>query len=500
MKIKLAASIAVLTSLVSNNPTAAELIKTDSENAIKGSYIVVFKDDNKNALVPELIVDDFSIKLENSYGIKVEKKFNELNGALVKATSSQLKELLNDPSIEYIEQDQYIFLEPSFSVKVNQSNATWGLDRIDQRSLPLNSSYNYSFDGTGTNVYIIDSGINIAHNEFGNRARNGANFSSESSSNDCNGHGTHVAGTVGGSQYGVAKNVNLVSVKVFGCNGTGSTSSIISALDWVINDASGPSVINMSLGGSVSQALNQAVSDAYNEGLPVVVAAGNDGTSACTSSPASAVEAITVGATTSADSRSSFSNYGSCVDIFAPGTSITSAAHNSNSGTRTLDGTSMAAPHVAGVVALLLDENPARTPAQISTLLNSNSTKGKLSNLLTGSPNRLLYSVNSNSEPSLDLNISSVRYEYAQCNNATRHGFIDWSAAPDATNYTLQYKSGTRWYEAPSSGTTAHYSTVAYTDRSISMRVWASNGSTDGQIRNFQIYVPRCGFDAPPPR
>lgn len=242
----------------------------------------------------------------------------------------------------------------------DQGGATWGLDRIDQRDLPLNSNYHYDYDGSGVTAFVIDTGVRNTHNEFGGRASSGYDFiDNDNDSSDCNGHGTHVAGTIGGSTYGVAKNVNIVGVRVLNCSGSGTNSGVISGINWVKNNAQGPSVANMSLGGGASQALDDAVNAAVAAGISFVVAAGNDNSNACNYSPARAANAVTVGSTTSTDSRSSFSNYGTCLDIYAPGSSITSAWYNSNSATNTISGTSMASPHVAGVAALYLAENPA---------------------------------------------------------------------------------------------------------------------------------------------
>jgi subtilisin family serine protease len=271
----------------------------------------------------------------------------------------------------------------------------WGLDRIDQRALPLNNQFSRAYTGSGVTAYIIDTGVLSTHTEFGGRVLSG--FSSVSDANgteDCNGHGTHVAGTVGGSNYGVAPGVAIVPVRVLDCSGSGSTSAVIAGIDWVIaNHVAGtPAVANMSLGGGRSSALDIAVRSAVADGVVFVVAAGNSTANACQSSPAGEPLAITVGATTSADARSSFSNYGSCVDVFAPGSSITSAWYTSTTASNTISGTSMASPHVAGVVALGLEIAPNSSVAQISEWITSTATQGVISNAGSGSPNLLVYS------------------------------------------------------------------------------------------------------------
>jgi len=278
----------------------------------------------------------------------------------------------------------------------------WGLDRIDQRALPLNNQFSRAYTGSGVTAYIIDTGVLSTHTEFGGRVLSG--FSSVSDSigtEDCNGHGTHVAGTVGGSNYGVAPGVAIVPVRVLDCSGSGSTSAVIAGIDWVVaNHVAGtPAVANMSLGGGRSSALDIAVQSAVADGVVFVVAAGNSTANACQSSPAGEPLAITVGATTSADARSSFSNYGSCVDVFAPGSSITSAWYTSTTASNTISGTSMASPHVAGVVALGLEIAPNSSVAQISEWVTSTATQGVISDAGSGSPNLLVYSRLSSAPP-----------------------------------------------------------------------------------------------------
>ena len=272
--------------------------------------------------------------------------------------------------------------------------SSWGLDRVDQRTLPLNSLISTSQNGFGVTAYIIDTGIRADHAQFGGRVAVGYDAIGDGqNTNDCNGHGTHVAGTVGGSTYGVAPEVSLVAVRVLNCSGSGSTAGVIAGINWATeNHAAGvAAVANMSLGGGYSAALNTATQNAIADGITFAVAAGNENANACNSSPASTPNALTVGATSSNDARASYSNYGSCVDIFAPGSGITSSWSSSSTATNTISGTSMASPHVAGAAALLLSANPASTPAQVATAMGSAATTGVVSDAGTGSPNRLLY-------------------------------------------------------------------------------------------------------------
>lgn len=392
-------SFAVLIGLSAGQTHAAELLSVDTNRAIEGKYIVVFKTPTVLNTQSSDAIADFastqSASLSNLYNVDIAQEFGGvLNGVVVNASAQKVQQMLSNPNIEYIEQDQIMSVAPLAQTNANQPNAVWGLDRIDQQSLPLNSNYYYDFDGSGVTAYVIDTGVRVSHNEFGNRASHGYDFiDNDADATDCNGHGTHVAGTIGGSAYGVAKNVNIVGVRVLGCNGSGSNSGVIAGINWVKNNASGPSVANMSLGGGASQATDDAVNNAVAAGISFVVAAGNDNRNACNYSPARAANAITVGSTTSSDSRSSFSNYGNCLDIYAPGSSIKSAWYNSNSATNTISGTSMAAPHVAGAVALFLDETPSLSPSQIDTKLSQRSTKNTVSDAKSGSPNELLYTL-----------------------------------------------------------------------------------------------------------
>jgi subtilisin family serine protease len=345
-----------------------------SGRGIEGSYIVVLKEGAESRAVLAVMGIDPRFEYDAA----------TLNGFAAELDQGQLTALRMNPAVAYIEEDQ--IMEPI----ATQSNATWGLDRIDQRSRPLNGTYVYNRTGAGVYAYVIDSGIRTAHDQFGGRAANvwdgtGGN------GQDCNGHGTHVSGTIGGSIHGVAKQVRLRGVRVFGCTGGASNSLIISAVDWVRQNRINPAVANMSIGGGFSSALNTAVNNLASSGVFVAVAAGNENQNACNVSPASASGVYTVASSTSSDAKSGFSNYGSCVNIYAPGSSITSTWHTSNTATNTISGTSMASPHVAGLAALIKETNPTASHSAIATWMTDNATTNVISGNVTGTPNRLLF-------------------------------------------------------------------------------------------------------------
>ncbi|MGH8883007.1 MAG: S8 family peptidase, partial [Stackebrandtia sp.] len=330
------------------SPTIAEgtVLGAGAPNAIPGSYLVVFKDG--------VHTTDITAK----YGGQVKSVWKDaLHGYSATMSERQAKRLAADPAVAYVEQDQ------TFSLLTDQVNPpSWGLDRVDQRTLPLNRVYTYTPTGAGVTVYIIDTGIRTTHTTFGGRAVWGTNTTGDGNNTDCNGHGTHVAGTVGGSTYGVAKSSLLRAVRVLNCSGSGTNSGVIAGVDWVRANHIKPAVANMSLGGGASSAVDTAVNNAINAGVTFVVAAGNSNANACNYSPARTASALTIGASTSTDARSSFSNYGSCVDLFAPGVSIRSTLPASDTATGLKSGTSMATPHVAGVAAQFLQTAPVATP------------------------------------------------------------------------------------------------------------------------------------------
>jgi len=309
-----------------------------------------------------------------------------LNGFAVEMTPEEAEALSQDFRVAYVEEDGIV------TADATQSNPPWGLDRIDQRNLPLNAIYTFNWTGSGVRAYVIDTGIRTTHTQFGGRASNVFDAFGGSGA-DCNGHGTHVSGTIGGSTYGVAKSALLRGVRVLDCNGSGSNSGVIAGVDWVTNNHINPAVANMSLGGGASTALDTAVNNLANSGVPIAVAAGNSNANACNSSPARAANAITVGATTTSDARSSFSNFGTCLDLFAPGSGILSSWFSSDTATATLSGTSMASPHVAGVAALYKQANPGASATTTRNAIVNGATTNVVTNAGTGSPNRLLYSL-----------------------------------------------------------------------------------------------------------
>jgi len=342
---------------------------TADADAIPNEYIVVLK--------PEITTQNFSIQATE----KVLKHFPILNGMLIET---------ENPAA--LQREGVAYVEPNLRMHImtDQSGATWGIDRIDSRT-GTNGVYKYSETGAGVNVYVVDTGIMSSHSEFSGRVGQGHSAMGDNSTNDCNGHGTHVSGTIAGTTYGVAKKAMIYPVRVLGCDGSGQTSGVIEGIEWVAANARKPAVANMSLGGSKLQSLNDAVAKAVAKGVVFVVAAGNSTDNACSYSPASVPEAITVAASDKSDVSANFTNYGSCVDVYAPGVSITSAGINGNSSTATMSGTSMASPHTAGVVALLLQKTPSASPAAIASQLINNATRGVITSLPSSTPNLLIF-------------------------------------------------------------------------------------------------------------
>jgi subtilisin family serine protease len=355
---------------------------------IPNNYIVVLDQDavGADADFGRAAADADQAILKTRTGRVKHVYAHALNGFSAEMTEDEAIALADDPGVLYVEEDQ------EMEIVTTQSNATWGLDRIDQVNLPLSASYTYTSTGSGVHAYIIDTGIRTSHTQFGGRASVGFDAVGDGRNGiDCNGHGTHVSGTVGGSTYGVAKSVSLVAVRVLSCSGSGSTSGVIAGVDWVTAHRIRPAVANMSLGGGVSTALDTAVRNSIASGVTYAIAAGNSNANANTSSPARVSEAITVGSSTRTDARSSFSNFGSVVDIFAPGSSITSAWATSDTATNTISGTSMATPHVAGVAARFLQTNTTASAATVRNALVDAASLNKLSGIPSGTANRLLF-------------------------------------------------------------------------------------------------------------
>lgn len=372
---------------------AQELASLNAGDPIPGHYIVRFEDDVTDA--PGL-----ATAIAARYGSTPTFVYTSaIKGFAAALPESAVDAISRHPRVLYVEQDRVL------SASETQSNPTWGLDRIDQSILPIDASYTYDNDGFGVHAYVIDTGIRTTHTEFGGRATFEVDFIGDGrhleNNGDCQGHGTHVAGTLGSATFGVAKAVNLHAVRVLGCSGLGSTSGVIAGVDWVTANFASPAVANMSLGGSAGESLNHAVANSVAAGVTYAVAAMNAGTDACTFSPASAPDALTVGMTNDTDTRRSSSNFGICLDLFAPGVDITSTTNLSDFSTGTKIGTSMATPHVAGVAALYLADDPTRTPAIVMAAILDNATAGVVSDPGLGSPNLLLYSRLDGSGPAL---------------------------------------------------------------------------------------------------
>jgi subtilisin family serine protease len=359
----------------------ADVISAPSGQGIANRYIVVFEQNVAGpAAEAQRMVGLTQASLHFVYTRAIKGFAADLSPRAVQL-------LRADPNVALIEQDQVIKLETTQNNPVN-----WGLDRIDQRSLPLSLSYTYNRTGAGVHFYGIDTGINLTHVDLSGRVGNGFDaVTTGGNAADCNGHGTHTATTAAGTTYGVAKGATVHPVRVLDCGGSGTTSGVVAGIDWVTNNHQSPAVANMSLGGGASTVLDQAVANSVASGVVYAVSAGNNNVSACTQSPAREPSAITVAATNKTDARAPFSNFGTCVDIFAPGVAITAGWIGSNTATARASGTSMSSPHVAGTALLYLEANPSATPTQVASAMTSNATMGKVTSPGSGSPNRLLY-------------------------------------------------------------------------------------------------------------
>lgn len=354
------------------------------EKALPNRYVVVFDPIEASAMRSSKAVDRFA---EEHGAVVLHRYETALNGFAAEMSEQDARAMAADPRVRYIEEDAVVMLNDT------QLNATWGLDRVDQVALPLDTTYTYNNNGTGVNVYVIDTGIRATHTQFGGRVTHAFSAINDGNGgNDCQGHGTHVAGTIGGSVYGMAKNVRLHGVRVYGCDAGTGWSAIIAGIDWVAANRVLPAVVNMSVGGFPFQAADDAVNAAINTGVTFVVAAGNGGRSACTESPARVPAAITVAAVDNTDTLAFISNFGPCVDIFAPGVDISSAYHFSDWTIVALTGTSMAAPHVTGAAAMYLAAHPSATPAEVTAALLDGASVDRVISPGVGSPNRMLYS------------------------------------------------------------------------------------------------------------
>lgn len=441
---------------------ARQFFKASIQSRIPDSYIVVFKDDvTKVAEKAEQLANQIRGKVKFVYS-------SAIRGFAINVPEQAIKGIINNPNIAYIEEDQIV------SISVTQTNATWGIDRVDQRDLPLSTTYTYDQTGSGIDVYVIDTGIRLDHVEFGGRAVTGYDaITSGGTANDGNGHGTHVAGTIGGTTYGIAKGVRLYAVRVLDNSGNGTTAGVIAGIDWVTSHhTTNPAVANMSLGGGASTSMDDAVKNSIADGVTYVVAAGNSSANASNYSPARVPEAITVGSTTSTDGFSSFSNYGSLVDILAPGSSITSAWYTSSTATNTISGTSMASPHVAGTSALYLKTNTSASPATVANALISNATLNKITSVPTGTPNRLLYTIFTTATIPAAPTLSSPT------NGATgvsTSPTLTWNASSGATSYRLQVS------------TSSAFSTLTIDQSGITTTSRAISGLADGATYYWRV-------------
>jgi subtilisin family serine protease len=434
-------AVVVLTAVHGQESKGPKFRRMTAEARIPNQYIVVLK----NSVAD---VDSEAIRLARDFGGDREggqTYHSAIKGFSIRMPEQQALRLANDPRVDFVEEDGVVHLDTT------QPNATWGLDRIDQRNLPLDTFYNYNATGSGVKAYIIDTGIRATHTQIAGRVISGFTAINDGlGTNDGNGHGTHVSGTVGGATYGVAKNVTLVAVRVLDSSGSGTNSGVISGVDFVTSDhqAGQPAVANMSLGGGLSSALDTAVSNSIADGVTYAIAAGNSNADACTTSPADVSTAITVGATTITDARASFSNFGTCLDIFAPGNNITSSWNTSDTATNTISGTSMATPHVTGVAALYLETNPSASPATVAAAIINNSTPNKVTSAGTGSPNRLLYSLFGGSPtPTPTPTPTPAPGAQLLLNPGFESGNVSWTATAGViTNSTGQTPRSGSWY------------------------------------------------------
>jgi aqualysin 1 len=459
---------------------------------LQDSYIVVFKDD-----VAEEEIDGESERMCGNTSAKKERTFKHaVKGFSGRLTAAAIEEFRRNPKVKYIEQNQVV------KIVATQNNPTWGIDRIDQPDLGSPGTYTYNNTGSTVDAYIFDTGVRSDHVEFGGRVNGGFSvITAEPTPEDGNGHGTHVAGTVGGTVYGVAKEVTIIPVKVLAAGGSGSIDGVIAGLEWAIQDhTTKPAVGNMSLGGGGSLGIDDAVRRCVADGIVMVVAAGNDNRDVnnilLPTSPARVSEAITVGSTTSTDARSSFSNYGSVVDIFAPGSAILSASPASTTATAILSGTSMAAPHVAGAAALYLEYATGSNTAQVEAGLKNSAAKARLTGLPTGTPNNLLQINFGTTPPPPAPGVPTLSSPANAATNVSIAPTLSWIAATAAISYKLQVSTSstlaTPLIDLDNISTTSRAISGLANSTTYYWRVGAVNinGTTWSAIRSFTTAAP----------
>lgn len=471
-------------------------VKPGHGKVIPDQYIVVLKDGSDAAAVARRN----NVKTKFVYSAAI-------SGFAATLSKGDLAKVRKDSAVDYVEPDgevtatksapppdpaaskapgQPVSVSPGVNSSATQTGATWGIDRVDQRT-GINGGYNYTDTASGVTAYVIDTGINTAHTQFGTRASIGFDAVGDGrNGQDCNGHGTHVAGTIGGSTYGVAKSVALVAVRVLDCTGFGSFSKIIAGVDWVTYTHNGPSVANMSLAGGFNQATNDAVTRSISSGVTYAVAAGNNNANACNYSPASTPGALTVGATGlsgSTDVRASFSNWGTCLDVFDPGVNITSAWIGSTTATNTISGTSMAAPHVAGLAALYLKSNPFASPATVIGVIKSTAVTGIVSDP-AGSPNRFARKWNGNLAANGTSGYQPDGSSWYQAGAGYIQGWLAGTAGRDTDLY-LERWNGTTWVTAATASTLTARERIAY----------LGTGATYYRFRIFQFSGGAGSYD-----
>ncbi|KOV85060.1 S8 family serine peptidase [Nocardia sp. NRRL S-836] len=469
--------------------TTGTILGADRADVVQDSYIVSLKAGTASrAAAPDLA---------SRYGGKVRDVWQHaLNGFSVTMSAKQAARLAADPRVDYVQQDAQVRM-----LDVQQNPPSWGLDRVDQRDLPLSNSYQYDTTASNVTAYVIDTGVRTTHQTFGGRATWGTNTSGDGNNSDCNGHGTHVAGTIAGAEYGLAKAAKIVAVKVLNCQGSGTTAGVVSGIDWVTANAVKPAVANMSLGGGADATLDAAVRRSIAAGVTYAIASGNSNTDACSTSPARVTEAITVNASTNTDARASFSNYGSCTDIYAPGQNIVSSWNTNDTATNNISGTSMATPHVAGAAALWLATHPTDSPAAVWNGLNAASTPNKITNVGANTPNKLLYTLWGGGQPGSP----SVANPGAQTSTVGTPVSLQLSATGGTPPYSWTVSGLPAGLTASSSGaisgtptTAGTYSvTATVTDSAgktgtatFSWTVNAVGGSCDARTNSTPVAIP----------